>query len=93
MGLKELIKAAREKEFEEFLASYGITKSDLCKLHDLIQNGSAPAVVPHVITKDEAEKIKEQNKRGMTMEELAKTFEGDVVEFYENGKKPEKSNN
>ena len=94
MGLKELKKAAREKEFEEFLLSFGITKADLCYLHEFIEkirNFRPQEPAKPVVPNEELKKKIEQDARmKMTPEELVKSFAGESEEFYENGRKPKR---
>jgi len=91
MGLKELKKAAREKEFEEYLLSFGITKSDLCNLHDLMIKVREMEVKsePKPIIPSEEQQKKFQNDAAtkLTMEKLVEAFTGESEEFYENGRK------
>jgi len=94
MGLKELKKLAREKEFEEFLLSFGITKADLYTLHENLEKIRNLQVTedprPIVPTGKLKEKIEQDARSKMTPEELVKSFAGESVEFYENGRNPKK---
>jgi len=97
MGLKELKKLARAKEFEDFLLSFGITKADLFNLHEnmakirAMEVKSEPKpVIPNDETKKKIERIAREN---MTPEQLVASFAGESEEFYENGRKPKKNNN
>ena len=97
MGLRDLKKAAREKEFEEYLLSYGITKADLCNLHEIIAKVKnfkpEPVYKPSTFSKEEKEKLLEEQRKKMTPEQLVESFAGESEEFYENGRKPKKNNN
>ena len=94
MGLKELKKLAREKEFEEFLLSFGITKADLCTLHENLEKIRNLQVAedprPIVQTGKLKDKIEQDARLKMTPEELVKSFAGESVELYENGRNPKK---
>ena len=94
MGLKYLKKLAREKEFEEYLLSFGITKSDLYTLHENLEKVRAMEVhsepKPIKPSAEMEKKIKEDARSKMTMEQLVQSFVGESEEFYENGQKPKK---
>jgi len=62
MGLKDLKKLEREKEIENFLLSYGITKQDLTYLHEALQivkEKKTTDYVPQKMTETEKKNLEE----------------------------------
>jgi len=89
MGLKreEMKKLQREKEFEEFLLSYGITKADLVYLPEALK------AIKELSSSYKPHKVEEKPKsevavKPATPADYVKMFSNDVERFYPNADKP-----
>jgi hypothetical protein len=92
MGIiSEYRKYKKQKEILTFLnEEYGITKDDLQIVHEAIQYYKNRDVKPVVAREpvDEAtkQKLKKEQERKLTPEQIVEAFAGEMEEFYPYGK-------
>lgn len=94
MGLKGYRKYKRHEEIKDFLASYGLTESDLRDLHEALSVVKAlksradekPIEAKPAPSEEQKKEFRERKDNALKPEDIVNMFANDVEEFYPNGK-------